>query len=149
MTTRDPRSVVLLAVSLEDGAIVLRTGAGREFVATRPADLWSDVMQLIDEGGSRSLPGGVTEPEADAEARPREKVEAQIIEDPEAWRRHEEQEDAFRAMASQAADVAEEAAAQEWGMVGRFCAEQVRSVAPTIGRQLAHTLSGRRRRRRS
>ena len=137
---------VLIAISWEQNTVVLRTGEGREFVAKNAVELWGDVLNLLKtESTAIAIP---RESDQSRSQDPRaHRVTAEVIEPAPASEKEAREEALLHGM-SQAADVAEEMAAQEWGALGRMFAQGVRSSAPTMARQLQNTLGTRRRSRR-
>ena len=130
---------VLIAVSRDaSGALTLRTGDGRTFDCSTPAELWEDLAQLADthRDGSRAL--------CRAELRSRSRhhrARAQVIE-PTAEPTEGEK---VSAGLEQCADVLEEACAQEFGSIGRMFAQAARNAAPTAARQIQSTFGRKRR----
>ncbi len=137
---------VLIAISWEQNAVVLRTGEGREFIAKNAVELWGDALNLLKtESTAIAIP---RESDQNRSRDPRaHRVTAEVI-DPPPMSDKEAKEEALIQGMHQAADVAEEMAAQEWGALGRMFAQGVRSGAPTVARQLQSTLGTRRRSRR-
>ena len=136
---------ILIAVSLENGSVVLRTGEGREFAASNAVELWGDVMNLVRSSESTTLAVPKSGPKNDHANARSHRVTAEVIDPPKNKQR--EQEESFLAGVEQMADVAEEAAAQEWGTFGRMFAQGVRNNAPTVAKQVQSALRRRRPRR--
>lgn len=136
---------ILIAVSFENGSVVLRTGEGREFAASNAVELWGDIINLVRNSDSTALAVPKSDRTSDQTNAGAHRVTAEVIDPPRNKRL--EQEEALLAGVGQMADVAEEAAAQEWGTFGRMFAQGVRNNAPTVAKQVQSALRRRRSRR--
>lgn len=136
-----PQPTLVAITRRSDGSLLLQTADGREFVARNEKELWGDLTTIMS---APALPGAPGEPEEEARSH---RVTAEPIPgsggDVEFSREHLEQG------VRDAADVFEEAAAQEWGMIGRLGAQLVRKHGPEVARNFSPRTRSRRSRGRS
>jgi len=129
MTANPHPDLTVVGFKVEAGAVHVVTSDGRQFVCRSPAELWSDLRAIGDKSGGRALPGATTEP-------PPPRRTHRVVAEPMPAAEPSGNDQLIQA-ATDAADIAEEAAAQEWGAIGRMGAQLIRTHGPTIARNFS------------